>query len=189
MRISERNAAYPGGPRALIARARRARPAYASSRLVGERAHCTHLPRSSRHRSRSARDKCGSACPSHHAMPHTSQNSRHIDVTGSSNWLSEGVKCLQAQCSAAVNQRETVASGQTREKSKLQFPIISSNVRLNQRYTISLPISAVDNRSVADARRILPMAIAMCARGSRCSYGAVWRADRRVVAQVVATHD
>jgi hypothetical protein len=32
---------------------------------------------------------------------------------------------LSAQCSAAVNQRETVASGQTREKSGIEFPIVS----------------------------------------------------------------
>jgi hypothetical protein len=30
---------------------------------------------------------------------------------------------LSAQCSAALNQRQTVASGQTREKSGIEFPI------------------------------------------------------------------
>src|ERR1035437_2441772 len=33
----------------------------------------------------------------------------------------------QSQCSAAVNQRETVASGQTREKSRIEFLIIYSH--------------------------------------------------------------
>jgi len=30
---------------------------------------------------------------------------------------------LSAQCPAALNQRQTVASGQTREKSRIEFPI------------------------------------------------------------------
>jgi hypothetical protein len=56
-------------------------------------------------------------------MTHASQDSRHFDVTGIADRLSAGVTCFPAQCSAAVNQRETVASGQTREKSRIEFPI------------------------------------------------------------------
>ena len=40
---------------------------------------------------------------------------------------SAGVTCFPAQCSAAVNQRETVAIGQTREKSRIELPIVRSN--------------------------------------------------------------
>jgi hypothetical protein len=33
---------------------------------------------------------------------------------------------LSAQCLAALNQRQTVAIGQTREKSRIEFPIVFS---------------------------------------------------------------
>ena len=50
--------------------------------------------------------------------------SRRRRVTAIFNRLSAGVRYFQAQCSAAVNQRETVAIGQPREKSRIEFPIV-----------------------------------------------------------------
>jgi hypothetical protein len=35
---------------------------------------------------------------------------------------------LSAKCAAALNQRQTVASGQTREKSRIEFPIAYSSI-------------------------------------------------------------
>jgi hypothetical protein len=35
-----------------------------------------------------------------------------------------GRNMFSAQCSAALNQRQTVASGQAREKSRIEFPIV-----------------------------------------------------------------
>jgi hypothetical protein len=48
----------------------------------------------------------------------------YFDVTGIDDWLSVGVTYFLPQCSAAVNQRETVASGQTRERSKIEFLLV-----------------------------------------------------------------
>jgi hypothetical protein len=38
--------------------------------------------------------------------------------------LSAGAKYFPSQCSAALNQRQTVAVDQTREKSRIEFPIV-----------------------------------------------------------------
>ncbi len=45
------------------------------------------------------------------------------------NRPSAGATC-SAQCSAALNQRQTVASGQMREKSRIEFPSISCITKL-----------------------------------------------------------
>jgi hypothetical protein len=45
-------------------------------------------------------------------------------ITGIADRLSAGVTCFPAQCSAAPNQRDTVASGQAREKSRIESSTI-----------------------------------------------------------------
>jgi len=57
------------------------------------------------------------------ADPNVSLDSRHFDLTDVADQPSAGVKCFPAQCPAAVDQRETITSGQTREKSRIEFPV------------------------------------------------------------------
>jgi len=39
-------------------------------------------------------------------------------------------KLFSAQCPAALNQRQTIAIGQTREKSKIEFPILLYRIQI-----------------------------------------------------------
>ena len=57
------------------------------------------------------------------AVPNASQDSHDFDLTDIADQPSAGVKCFPAQCPAAVDQRETITSGQTREKSRIEFPV------------------------------------------------------------------
>jgi len=50
--------------------------------------------------------------------------SRHFDVTGIADRLGADVTCFPAQCSAALNQRETVANDPARETSRIEFLIV-----------------------------------------------------------------
>jgi hypothetical protein len=59
------------------------------------------------------------------AAPFSRHRSRS-DYQFAMDRLSAGVTFFPAQCSAALNQRETVASGRTREKSRIEFLIILS---------------------------------------------------------------
>lgn len=113
---------------------------------AAERGHPPRLPRNSRHRVGQCEGQMRPHLPSYHAMTRASQDLRHFGVTGIADPPIAGATGFAAQCSAVLNQRETVAIGQTHEKSRIEFLIALARTDQCAAREVGAHLSAVVQR-------------------------------------------